>query len=148
MRLFVILCCSLLTISCFAQSQSREKFSDSFSDIKIIEDNKFCYVSYQGKKLRLSPTPPCFLLQNSKGETEYFAYKDKGVDATLIVTGTPLSPNMLEEWELSADDKCGQTAQGILIKGHDLLVTEKTLSHGVLCQETGSDEKNYWYFAH
>ncbi len=136
-------------VSCSSASENiTDEISLFSNNIKLLEENEKCYLVHEGIKEILSPSPPCHFLRDSKSNPQYYEYKDIGVDAALIVSGTPISKETRKEWGLPDKLVCGMASQGVLIKKHEIQVTKKVLEGGVLCREKGSDEKNFWYFAH
>lgn len=114
---------------------------------QIIKENNQCYLTNKNFKKKLSPKPPCYFLRN-KDKLELHTYDDVNVQAVIIVVGTTIDNATRKEWGL--DDKiiCGSVAQGILIQQGIPHVSKKTLEGGVICKDKGTDEKNFWYFAH
>ena len=120
-------------------------FSYSF---QIEEKNEQCFLIHDAHRKPLVPKPPCYFIRESDQKLKYFSYNDVGIDAVLIVIGTAVSDDMRAEWGLDENLVCGTEAQGILIKKYEILVTKKVLTDGLLCRNTGADEKNFWEFAH
>lgn len=140
---------SFLLVSCSAASERQiDEITVHGAKLKIFSRNQSCVLVNNRSEIELAPTPSCYFLRTSNGAPQFYSYKDVGVDAVLIVSGTPVSEKVRKEWGLSANDMCGTVGQGILILGDKVLVTKEVLEGGVLCRDSGSDEKNYWHFAH
>ncbi len=136
-------------MSCSSASENTIDEISLFShEIKVIEESEKCYLVYGNEKKLISPKPPCHFLRSPKQTPQYYSYANIGVDAVLIVSGSPVSNETRKEWGLSDDLVCGVDSQGVLIKNGEIHVPDKVLEGGVLCRDKGSDEKNFWYFSH
>lgn len=144
--------CILISFTITACSFASEKITDEVTilskTLRIVNKNKKCFLIQNTSETVLVPEPPCFFLRNPANKPQYFSYEDVKIDAVLIIIGTPVSDNVRKEWGLPEDAVCGMDSQGVLIKTNDVLVTKNILEGGVLCKDSGSDEKNFWYFAH
>lgn len=120
--------------------------------LQIKVDQDTCILQYQGQGLershRLAPKPPCFFLRNKDGTIQHVAYPDVSVKATLIVAGTAVSPTRRKTFNLAPELNCGDEAQGILINDKAVMVSKAVTRGGVICQQGGTDEKDFWFFAH
>lgn len=140
---------TFLLASCIAASEMQvDEITVKGVKLKLLAKNKSCMLVNNQSEIKLAPIPPCYFLRISDGAPQFYSYKDVGVDAVLIVSGSPVSETVRKEWGLSASDVCGTVGQGILISGDKVQVTKEVLEGGVLCKDSGSDEKNFWYFAH
>lgn len=135
--------------SCSTASETvTDKISLLGKNIQLATVGEKCYLVNGNNRLVLHPKPPCHFLREPNKSPQYHAYPKVGVDAALIVLGTPISDSIRKEWGITEKLVCGFESQGILIKKGEVSVTDKTLDGGVLCRDEGSDEKNYWYFSH
>ena len=145
--LFIFL--SLITFSC---ASANEKIIDNATVVSktltIVQENDKCYLLHNSLRYLLAPKPPCYFLRDSGNKPQYFSYNDVGTDAVLIITGSPVSDEIRKEWGVSKDAVCGIESQGVIIKRNKIIITKNVLKGGVLCKDSGSDEKNFWYFAH
>lgn len=116
--------------------------------LQLTSNNGKCYLLVGKTKIQLTPTPPCHFLRDSNKDPQHYAYPDAGVEATLIVSGSPISSAIRKEWGISENLVCGFQSQGVLIKNGEVTATDKTLDQSVQCRDMGSDEKNFWYFSH
>lgn len=139
---FVVTACS------FASERITDEATVLSTKLYLIRQSGKCILKHNSSKTFLAPKPPCFFLKNLDKNPQYFSYKDVNTDAVLIVTGTPVSDKIRKDWGLSKDAICGMDSQGVLIKTGKVSVTKNVLEGGVLCKDSGSDEKNFWYFAH
>ena len=142
-------------VSCGAQ-EANESVIDNVRigglQLTVIESNGTCLLQIQNndapKSITLAPKPPCFFLRRGSSDPQQFEYPDVGVEATLIVAGSLITKVQREEWGLSTNQLCGTERQGILIYKNEVHATENVLKGGVACKEKGSDEKDFWFFAH
>ena len=77
-----------------------------------------CVVSFAGTehsgRLTLAPEPPCEFVRSESGGLKYFKYNDVGVDAVIIVIGSPLTDDERRRWKGAEGLFCGKTAQALL----------------------------------
>jgi hypothetical protein len=139
---FVVSACS------FASERITDEATVLSTKIYLISQSGKCILKQNSSKTILAPKPPCFFLRKLDKKPQYFSYKDVNIDAVLIVTGSPVSDEVRKDWGLPKDAICGMVSQGVLIKTGKVSVTKNVLEGGVLCKDIGSDEKNFWYFAH
>ena len=155
MRILILLLC-FFCFSCVVHEKSIEDLTDSahILDYKLTieSQNNSCLLNYQSSsatgQIALSPRPPCYFVRRESNEPQSFAYKDVGVRAVLIVVGTPINNKQRKVWNLSNDLVCGAEIQGILIRDNEIRSSKNVLRGGVTCKDKGSDEKNFWFFAH
>lgn len=147
-NIFGILISFIIAACSFASERITDEVMVLSKTLRIVNKNEKCFLIHNTSETVLVPGPPCFFLRNSENKPQYFSYGDVEIDAVLIITGTPVSDDIRKEWGLSEDAVCGMESQGVLIKTNDVLVTKNVLDGGVLCKDNGSDEKNFWYFAH
>ena len=140
--LFLLVACS------YAASPVIDKTSLFANSFEIEQENNQCFLVYNNHKKLLTPQPPCYFVRDTSEKLRYFSYSDIGVDAVLIIIGTLVSNKERKEWGLDKETICGTEAQGILIKGDTVSVTSTILQGGLLCRNTGVDEKNFWELAH
>jgi hypothetical protein len=138
----------LITSCTVASEIVNDEISVLNFNIKIVQDKGKCYLVNTQGRYELSPKPPCHFLRNSNNSPQYYSYVKNGIDATLIISGTPISNTVRKQWGIPPGLVCGFESQGVLIRKGGIMPTTKTLEGGVLCKDNGSDEKNYWYFAH
>lgn len=142
-------------VSCGAQETNKSVMDSAIINdlhLAVIESNGTCLLQVQNidtqKSIVLEPKPPCFFLRRGLSAPQQFKYPNVGVEATLIIAGSLISKVQREEWGLSTNQLCGTERQGILIYKNDVQATENVLKGGVVCKEKGSDEKDFWFFAH
>ena len=116
--------------------------------LKLSTENEKCILRTEGNKFEVAPNPPCFFLRNKEKGVQHFAYPDIKVEAVVIIAGTEMSEQLKREWGLSKELQCGLDSQGVIIKNGKVSLSDKIMNDAVLCKETGSDEKNFWYFSH
>jgi len=137
------------TTSCSMASETvTDRIELLEKNIHLATIDEKCYLINGENRLLLHPKPPCHFLREPDKSPQYYAYPKVGVDAALIVAGTPISDSIRKEWGISENLICGFQSQGVLIKDGKVSVTDKTLDGGVLCRDEGADEKNYWYISH
>ena len=96
-------------------------------------------------------SPPCYFLKwNAKVQS--FSYPDVGVDHTLIIVGDTMGIDRKRHFGFDDNDDfnriCGEAIQGILIKKDSIIITDRVLDGGGRCVDPGTDEKDFWDFAH
>ncbi len=149
MKYIPIIILFLSIASCFyASGNVTDEVSVLSVKLSLIDQNGQCILQHESSQMILEPKPPCFFLRNSDKKPQYYSYEDINTDAVLIVAGTPVSMEIRKDWGLSEDAICGMDSQGVLIKAGEVSIAKNTLKGGVLCKDNGSDEKNFWYFAH
>lgn len=96
-------------------------------------------------------SPPCYFLKR-RGKVQSFSYPDVEIDHTLIFLGDTVGTDRKRYWGFDDNDDfsriCGEAIQGILIKRDSIIITERVLDGGFRCENPGTDEKDYWDFAH
>lgn len=112
--------------------------------LELIENNGKAELRIHSKTYQLSGSikvnPPCYFLRDGHKKSESFSYPEVKVDRTLIILGNT---------EVRDDNKiCGKSLQGLLFRNDSIIITSKTLQHSFACADTGTDEKNFWGFAH
>jgi hypothetical protein len=111
-----------------------------------------CVVSFTGTehsgRLTLAPAPPCQFVRNESGGLKYFKYNDVGVDAVIIVIGSPLTDDERRRWKDAEGLFCGKTTQALLVRPQGVLVSSEIMRGGVVCATSGVDEKRFYQFAH
>ncbi|WP_347217582.1 hypothetical protein [Chryseobacterium sp.] len=152
----------ILTLSFFLFSCKKNKENNDLPDTKnhiakvtdttlingvlleLMENNGKAELRVNSKTYTLSGNikvnPPCYFLRNGNKKSESFSYPDIKVDHTLIILGN------IEKQD--SDKICGKGLQGIIFKNDSIIITSKTLQHSFACADTGTDEKNFWGFAH
>lgn len=120
--------------------------------LELVTADRKCMLHASGdtdsKTFTLEPSPPCHFSRRGGASPQVFEYGDVGVQATLIVIGSPIAPAEQLKWNISPTDTCGSEAQGVIIRRDTVELSEKPKLDGVLCRDKGVDEKNFWYFAH
>ena len=111
-----------------------------------------CVVTFTGAehsgRLTLAPDPPCEFVRNESGALKYFKYDDVGIDAVIIVTGSPLNDDEKRRWKIADGLFCGKVSQALLVRPEGVLVSREIMHGGVVCAMTGVDEKRFYQFAH
>ncbi len=141
---------SFLLVSCsFATEIVTDTAILHSTSLSIVSKDGNCFFRTEGIPDRLiTPKPPCHFMRKSDNKIQHYSYSDVNVDDVFIIVGTPISTQTRKEWGLPEKSVCGQEAQGILLKKGIFHITKNILKGGVLCKDMGSDEKNFWYFAH
>lgn len=120
--------------------------------LHLVEQDGGCRLNYSGPQgqgqLALKVAPPAYFLRRGSREVQTRAYPDKGIDALVIVTGTPGSPERLKLWGATPSAKCGTELQGVQIGKKGISVTAEVLRSGLWFRDKGTDEKDFWSFAH
>jgi hypothetical protein len=78
----------------------------------------------------------------------YFKYNDVGVDAVIIVIGSPLTDDERRRWKDAEGLFCGKATQALLVRSQGVLVSNEVMRGGVVCATSGVDEKRFYQFAH
>jgi len=148
----------LLAFYCFscAAQEPNEVITDSAFilgyQLEIINNNGTCILRHTQKgiinNIPLAPNPPCYFMRRNKAIPQIFKYPDVGIRATLIVIGTLITDEQRSTWKLTPDMICGSKRQGVLFLKNDIIISEQVLSSSVACKDKGSDEKDFWFFAH
>lgn len=153
----LILTLSLLILSC-KKNQKKSDVPDTKAQtakvtdttfingtlLELMENNGKAELRIHSKTYKLSGnitvSPPCYFLRDGSKKSESFSYPDVKVDRTLIILGNieKQDPNKI----------CGKGLQGLLFRNDSIIITSKTLKHSFACADTGTDEKNFWGFAH
>lgn len=150
---FLLVAVSILATACTVVSQPAvtDRASVMGRELRLVTLNDQCILqSEEGDKeanYPLEPKPPCYFSRRDD-TLQSFSYPDVNVQATLMVVGTSLTESDREKWGIAEAEYCGEAAQGVLIRNDRLEVTEKPILDGVICRDMGTDEKNFWYFAH
>lgn len=96
----------------------------------------------------LELSAPCHFVRKGDKKLRHFPYKDVDIEATLVIVGNPITPEVRKEWGLEKNVICGEKAQGLLINKDGVRLSKKALDGGVMCPYVGLDEKDFWYLAH
>jgi len=100
-------------------------------------------------KIQLSP--PCYFLRRNK-KLQMYSYPEVDVEKTLIILGDTVGAEKKKYFGFGKSDDfsriCGMGIQGILIKRDSVIITKKVLTAGFRCIDPGTDEKDFWDFAH
>jgi hypothetical protein len=138
-----------ITFCSFATESLTDKVILHSTNLSIATKNGKCILRTEGASERvIALNQPCFFMRNKDKNIQHYSYSDVNVDDVLIIVGTPISAEVRQEWDLPENLICGSEAQGVLFKKRIAIVTKNVLKGGVLCKDKGTDEKNYWYFAH
>ena len=120
--------------------------------LTITSGSTGCRLTYQRRDVKgemiLVPQPPCYFLRRESREPQSFTYPDVAVQAAMIIVGSSISNDTRMKWNLPNHLACGQALQGILVKKSEIVSTKNVLQDGVWCKDKGTDEKDFWYFAH
>jgi hypothetical protein len=148
----------LLLAVAFAAASSCVHADDAVSDTVTISGQRLSLKERGGKVLLILESggqssetamlikPPAFFVREGS-EVQSFAYPKRGVDAVILVGGTPLTPERLKLWKVDPKTTCGSEIQGVMISKQKVTVSDKTLTGGLWCKDISSDEKNFSYFA-
>lgn len=147
MKIFQIIALLLIQSCSYAQGKTLDQGVVLNSEFKIKLQNNNCYLISKNFNEVLSVKPPCYFSRNN-GVIEQHSYADVKVESVFIVIGTPISKETRKEWGLKDKIICGSDAQGVLLKNGKAKISKKILQGGVMCKDKGTDEKNFWYFAH
>ncbi|NAW50257.1 hypothetical protein GNY06_02260, partial [Elizabethkingia argentiflava] len=135
------------------------KVTDTFSvdgiNFKLLQNGDQAEIKIEAKdrivKGNIKLSPPCYFLKRY-GKVQSFAYPDVKVTHTLVVLGDTVGADTKKYFGFNENDDfsriCGEGIQGILIKKDSVIVTERVLEEIFTCADSGSDEKNFWDFAH
>ncbi len=137
----------LTSCSLSAQDKS-DQFMLADNSIDISNLYKQCVINIEGVSYSLNLIPPCFVLRGSGSGLQAYEYKDIGVEKIFVIVGNKITNDMQKEWGIGASRMCGSKVQGVMIKGNSILISEKTLSGGVICEGQSIDEKVFWYLSH
>lgn len=100
-------------------------------------------------KIQLSP--PCYFLRRDK-KLQMYSYPEIDVEKTLIILGDTVGAEKKKYFGFDQNDDfsriCGMGTQGILIKRDSIIITNRVLTAGFTCVDPGTDEKDFWDFAH
>ncbi len=108
--------------------------------ISLVVSNKDHDFHIQGKFL--VSNPGSFVKQ--KGKPQHYSYPEIGVDYIFIIIG-----DIIAEKEIKGSGKvCGSKIQGVMIKGHKVILTNRTLSGNITCEHYKLDETVFWDLAH
>jgi len=155
MRIFGLLLI-LFCFSCSASENSIREITDKADiqgyELSITTGNGSCILNYNGfsdlNQKVLFLRPPCFFLRRESDKPQYFSYQDVGVDAVLIIVGSPVDENTMKTWNLSNDLDCGEEIRGIFITKNGIKLSKSVVDGGVWCKDKGADEKDFWFFVH
>ena len=140
----------IISLPILANADSVKKDSTELGNKEIIIDSQgsHCTLSADGNILDLELKSPCFFLRKESGIVEYFQYEDSNIDAVFMVVGDAISNSTRKLYGLDADVECGSSSRGVIIENGEVSLSTLILTDGVYCKNYGSDEKNYWMFAH
>jgi hypothetical protein len=119
-------------------------------DLILTTRNDQCLLSAEPNisSATLALKPPCHFMRTTTGELEQHTYQGIGVDAVVIIVGNPISDAKRAKWGLNDKQVCGEKRQALLVLDSTPEISDKVLEGGVSCVDSGSDEKDFWYFAH
>lgn len=145
-----------LCLSCGMIPESHGQVSDHAElygfQFTIVAEANTCQLKYEGAAQKgvmgVGPLPPCYFLRRESSAPQSFTYQDVEVNAALIIMGSPISEETRKRWNLPSNLVCGEEIQGVLIKNQKIAVSRKVLRKGVWCKDKGTDEKDFWFFAH
>jgi hypothetical protein len=128
-----------------------DRTSNTGYQLEITKTDGVCAVRYQGKtqgRIKIVPKPPCYFLRRESDDPQVYSYPKVGVQAVLIIVGTPASADKRQLWNLPSNLFCGEETQAILIKEGVIMASEAVLRGGMACKDKGADEKDFYFFAH
>lgn len=150
---------ALLLAACSAAPQ-REKLSESVTveetdrttlggaPVALVARDGACLVRREGQRdITLAPAPPCRFLR-SGGQVQQHRYPDRGVDAVVLVIGSPASAAQKAEFGIAASEVCGTVAHGLTLRGTTVTAAARPLRGGMFCVDKGRDEKDFYAAAH
>ncbi len=107
-----------------------------------------CLVRREGQRdIALAPAAPCRFLR-SGGQLQQHRYPDRGVDAVVLVIGSPASAAQKSEFGITASEVCGTMAHGLILRGTTVTAAARPLRGGMFCVDKGRDEKDFYAVAH
>ncbi len=119
-------------------------------ELEILDTGAACVLRHGQAtpvSLALAPKPPCHFLRRG-GAVQRESYPRVGVDAVVVVAGTPAGEAARRAWNLAPGQICGEQTQGILVRAGRLSATRSVHSGGIACRDQGVDEKELYAFAH
>lgn len=149
----VVTLLALLSSGCFAQTSQ-------ITDQAVIENHSLSLSSVGGSchlhtktggiasSSELKMKSPCYFLRRDSAAPQTFSYKDVGVKHVVLIIGSPVSKEKMAKWNVQPGSNCGESRQAVLIRSSGLEVSDKLVEGGIVCQNHGADEKDFWYFAH
>lgn len=146
----------LATWSLHGYGQAVQQDIAQSGKVKLIlsSSNGTCELSIadQPTKVRLDLAGPCLFLRRHEKSIAYYHYPKIGT--TFLIAGTPASLDYLKQYhapndptKLVVSDKCSDQAQGVILNGPTLTLTQK-VNNELFCPYTGRDEKDFYHFAH
>ncbi len=124
--------------------------------VKLIlsSSNGACELTIAGQptKVKLDLAGPCLFLRRHENNIAFYRYPKIGT--TFLIAGTPASLNYLKQYhapndptKLVASDKCSDQAQGVILNGTAVTLTQK-VNNELFCPYIGRDEKDFYHFVH
>ncbi|MCW8936025.1 MAG: hypothetical protein OQK98_15025 [Gammaproteobacteria bacterium] len=156
LKLFTIVSLLLFGVSCNATSNRTDVLIDKATlnkhDFALYDASGKCILEYSVNnevvKTSLPLIAPCHFARNTSSGILHYAYKDRGIKATLAVIGNPVSNEARKQWNLDSNIICGEKAVGVLITNDTIRLSKTLLEGGVMCASKGLDEKDFWSLAH
>ncbi|MEN3749626.1 hypothetical protein TPR58_20805 [Sphingomonas sp. HF-S3] len=107
-----------------------------------------CLVRRTGQRdIALAPAAPCRFLR-ANGQVQQHGYPDRGIDAVVLVIGSPASAAQKAEFGIAASEDCGTIAHGLTLRGTTITAAARPLRGGMFCVDKGRDEKDFYAAAH
>lgn len=107
-----------------------------------------CLVRREGQRdIALAPAAPCRFLR-AGGQVQQHPYPDRGVDAVVLVIGSPASAAQKAGFGIAASEVCGTMAHGLKLRGTTVTAAARPLRGGMFCFDKGRDEKDFYAVAH
>jgi hypothetical protein len=117
-------------------------------EVLLVTRDKACILRQSGKPdATLAPAAPCRFLRH-KGQVLRHSYPARKVDEVVMVGGSPASIERKRYFNASADSECGDVAQGLLVRGTTVEPSRYALRGGLVCNNVGLDEKDFYAVAH
>lgn len=116
--------------------------------VALVARDGACLVRREGQRdIALAPAAPCRFLR-SGGQLQQHRYPDRGVDAVVLVIGSPASAAQKSEFGITASEVCGTMAHGLTLRGTTVTAAARPLRGGMFCVDKGRDEKDFYAVAH
>lgn len=112
--------------------------------VALVARDGACLIQREGHRdIALAPAAPCRFLR-SGGQVQQHRYPDRGVDAVVLVIGSPASAAQKAEFGIAANEVCGTVAHGLTLRGTTVTAAARPLRGGMFCIDKGRDEKDFY----
>ncbi|PXA98430.1 hypothetical protein DMC47_08595 [Nostoc sp. 3335mG] len=112
--------------------------------VTLVARDGACLVRREAQRdIALAPAAPCRFLR-SGGQVQQHRYPDRGVDAVVLVIGSPASAAQKAEFGIAANEVCGTVAHGLTLRGTTVTAAARPLRGGMFCIDKGRDEKDFY----